>query len=307
MNADAVAGGAIGTTGWRLEHAAAPCHCVRMSKRTPTSGYDPAFLGVPVPLPTSRSVRTIVLHYTHFSVVMRPDRGLAAATGVGIDGGSLVELDREGIEWRLDPRLPAENQAGPALYRDNDLDRGHLVRRSDPVWGTATEAAQANADTFYYTNAAPQQAEFNQSKLLWLGLEDYLLANAADYDRRLVVFTGPVLDPSDPLYRGVQIPLRYWKVAAFLNEEKLAATAYVLDQSPPDPDQSRGLVGAELVEPPPLGPYRTFQVPVADIAALTGLDLGSLPGVDRLRPAAGFTPAPLGGWAPLIKMEDVIY
>lgn len=55
----------------------------------------------------------------------------------------------------------------------------------------------------------------NRGDLLWLGLENYLLDNAATHDRRLIVFTGPVLDAADPSYRGVQIPLRFLKVAVF--------------------------------------------------------------------------------------------
>ena len=107
-------------------------------------------------------------------------------------------------------------QAGDELHADNGLDRGHLVRRADAIWGTTEqEAQQGNTDTFHDSNAAPQAAKINQGELLWLGLEHYLLDNAATYDRRLIVFTGPVLDPADPAYRGVQIPLRFFKVAVF--------------------------------------------------------------------------------------------
>jgi len=90
------------------------------------------------------------------------------------------------------------------VYANNDLDRGHLVRRRDPCWGTASIAQRANVDTFHFTNAAPQAAAFNQGETLWAGLEDYLLGNAATYDRRLSVFTGPVLAGTDPLYRVPQ-------------------------------------------------------------------------------------------------------
>lgn len=207
------------------------------------------------------------------------------------------------------PQALGSRTAGADLYRDNDLDRGHLVRRSDPVWGTAEEAAQANVDTFHYTNAAPQQAEFNEGKELWVGLEDYLLENAADYDRQLVVLTGPVLDTGDPVYRGVQVPLRFWKVAGLLVGGQLASTAYVLDQSPPDPDQlRRNAAMGELTEAPPLGPFRTFQVPVRDVVDLTGLDLGPLPDVDLLLPKACLAPAgSRGAWRPLTRLDDIAY
>lgn len=102
---------------------------------------------------------TVRLDYTHFSVLMRPDRRLAAAVGCGIDEARLVDLDREGIDWRLDPRLPADDQTGEELYADSDLDRRHLVRRASVVWGDTTEQADlANRYTFYFSNAAPQAA-----------------------------------------------------------------------------------------------------------------------------------------------------
>lgn len=189
-----------------------------MSSPVVRTGLDEGLLGTPVPLPmpTDAGVKVVRLDYVHFSVLMRPDRRLAAVASVGIDGALLQNLDRSGIDWRLDERLLATAQAGPELYERNDLDRGHLVRRADAVWGTTRAEAQAgNVDTFHYTNAAPQAAAFNQGDQLWLGLETYLLTHAATYDQRLIVHTGPVLDVGDPVYRGVQIPLRFFKVVLF--------------------------------------------------------------------------------------------
>ncbi|MFF6852225.1 DNA/RNA non-specific endonuclease [Streptomyces antimycoticus] len=216
----------------------------------------------------------MILPYTNFSVVFRPDRRLAAATAVTIDGANLIDVPRND-DWRFDPRLPEAQQAGHPVYEDNPLDKGHLVRRLDPVWGA--EASTANSDTFHYTNAAPQMDIFNQGKKLWQGLENFLLDHAEDFDRKLTVFTGPVLEDSDPPYRGVRVPLRFWKVAAFMHDGDLAATAYVLDQRPDLTKDAAAQAMAEAAragDPPPLGAFRTFQVPVADIANLTGLDLG---------------------------------
>ena len=55
----------------------------------------------------------------------------------------------------------------------------------------------ANLDTFVYTNAAPQVNTFNQSKELWVGLEDYVLEFADSTDQRIVVLTGPVFADDD--------------------------------------------------------------------------------------------------------------
>ncbi|MBP0449286.1 DNA/RNA non-specific endonuclease [Kitasatospora sp. RG8] len=278
------------------------------------AGYDPAFLGpiVPLPHPTDPDIALVTLPYTHFTVLLRPDRRLAAATAVGIDGGRLVDLKREG-QWRLDPRVPEAQQVGEALYADNDFDRGHLVRRLDPVWGDDAEVRAANADTFHFTNAAPQHAAFNQGKQLWAGLEDFLLTHAATFDRKLVVLTGPVLRPADPVYRKVRIPLAFWKVVAFLQDGALAATAYVLDQSPDLPNASAALAAAEAADqPPPLGAYRTFQVPVSDVADITALDLGPLPAVDLLPAPPSPAPTTPGAepgpdrWRPLGRHEDIV-
>lgn len=65
-----------------------------------------------------------------------------------VDGQKLMDLDRSGIQSRLDPRLPEDQQTGERVYACNDLDRGHLVRRASAVWcDTRAEAAQANEDT----------------------------------------------------------------------------------------------------------------------------------------------------------------
>ncbi len=193
-------------------------------------GYDPGFLRVRLDLPAP-GAPTVLLDYIHFSVRQLPARRLAAIVGVNISGRELRQLAREG-RWHLDVRIPQDQQAGADLYRNNSLDRGHLVRRLDPVWGAEETARAANQETFTYTNAAPQVADFNQGKDLWLGLEDYVLDHADAFDARISVFTGPVFRDDDPLYRGVWIPRKFWKIAAWTNDGKLGAAGFVLDQAP---------------------------------------------------------------------------
>lgn len=269
---------------------------------TSPSGYDATFLSATeLGAPTRSGL--VVLPYTHFTVAIDPDRRLAASTAVNIDGSGLREIER-GDDWRLDPRLPAAQQAGPELYASNDLDRGHLVRRRDPVWGTAAVAEQANADTFHYTVCAPQTATLNQSKTLWLGLEDYVLEHARQYGQRLSVFSGCIFASDDSVYRGVAIPRRFFKITAWQQDTVLAATGYVLDQT--------HSLGPILERPartdtatPPLGPYRTFQVPIEDIAAATELSMELLVAADRyaLQPAARLARE---RWTELAAFADVV-
>lgn len=265
-------------------------------------GYDRDFLGVDLPFPTTDDAGRVpeagetLLDYVHFSVLLDHDRRLARATGVNIDGARLIDIGRSD-DWRLDERVRPEWQAGAAVYARNDLDRGHLVRRRDPVWGD--DAATANADTFVYPNAAPQASGFNQSKDLWLGLEDHVLAYAETNNARLSVFTAPVFGDDDPRYRGIRVPLLFWKVVAWAEGGELAAVAFLLDQSPVI---DRG----ELERPatagtPPLGPFRTFQVAVTRIESLAGVDLGPLAAADRLPATAGARAA-----RPLASFADII-
>ncbi|WP_165067348.1 DNA/RNA non-specific endonuclease [Marisediminicola senii] len=250
-----------------------------------SSGYDPDFLGLPVALPASSTPADQLarLDYRHFTVVLHRRRRLAELTSVNIDGDNLVDVGR-GDDWHLDERVPADEQAGPELYARNDLDRGHLVRRRDPVWGP--DADEANYDTFSYANAAPQVNSFNQSKELWLGLEDYLLDHADATGRRLTVLTGPVFDDADPKYRGIQLPRKFFKVAVWVMDDAAAATAYLLDQGALL-DRLTLPAAWAVDDPPELGPFRTFQLAVSEVSRLTGLDLAQLEAVDRFAPRPG--------------------
>jgi endonuclease G len=266
------------------------------------TSYNGNFLGITLPLPTPPASRpTVVLPYTHFTVVFEPARKLAAATAVNVDGSALIDLDRSD-DWRLDPRIPPAQQAGPEVYARNDLDRGHLVRRRDPVWGP--DAAQANEGTFVYTNAAPQAATFNQGENLWAGVEDHVLDYARVNALRLSVFTGPVFAADDPLYRGVQIPRLFWKIAAWTTgeDEQLASAGFVLDQTPSlDQIDLQALTATDV---PPLGPFRTFQVPVQHIAELTGFNLDDLVAADRAPAVRTVRAGGRSDWRELSTLED---
>jgi len=243
------------------------------------------------------------LEYVHFTVALDPARRLAAVTAVNIHGGLLVEIERKNDRWSLDLRAPAAAQAGPGQYERNDFDRGHLVRRRDPGWGPLPVAKTANDDTFHYPNAAPQAAVLNQSKELWAGLEDYLLEHAATYDQRLAVFTGLALQTADPMYRGMQIPLRFYKIAAWLQEDHLQCTGYVLDQIDLLPPILHAQRSGEPA--PPLVPFKTFQVSVRDIANLTGLTMSVLLYADILQPPPASAAERTDHWIPLTTTCDM--
>jgi endonuclease G len=252
-------------------------------------GYDPAFLPhlLPLPVPGAGAAphASPELRYHHFSVVMHRRRRLALFTACNIDGKLSRRPERDSDRWFLDPRLPAGEQTGEAVYRDNPLDRGHLVRRLDPAWGTSEALARAaNDDTFHFTNATPQHHEFNAGQTLWAGLEDYVLENAETAGLAVSVLTGPVLADDDDAYRGVQLPRQFWKVVAMIKQNGApSVTGYLLSQATLIGD----LPGEGAFS---YGAYRTFQVPVGRIAELTGLGMAPYVAADPMERMAPMPP-----------------
>lgn len=254
-------------------------------------GYDADFLGVPVPLPApgrwaddlAPDVAGGLLPYHHFTVCMCASRRLALYTACNVDGSARVAMRREWFKadrWFLDPRLPPDAQIGGDLYAANPLDRGHLVRRLDPVWGASFAAGKAaNDDTFHFTNCAPQHEGFNREATRWAGIEDYVLDNAVAHELKVTVLTGPVLAEDDPDYRDrVQLPRAFWKIVVMRLAEtgELSATAYLLTQD--------DLLGG-LEETFVYGAWGTWQVSVREVERRTGLSFGDLRDADPLEEA----------------------
>ncbi len=245
-------------------------------------GYNAMFLGeeYEVPLPqlseemladTARlKDGSYLLNYVHFSIAIKRSRGLAYYSAVNIDGANFVKIRRGSTRWRLDPRISEEHQYGNGVYRKNELDKGHLVRRIDPNWGE--DAKKANVDTFYYTNSAPQHKNLNQK--IWLGLEDYILNNAKKHNLKVSIFTGPVFRDDDMVYREkYRIPAEFWKVAVMVKEDgELSATAYLQTQK-------NMLTNLEFA----YGEYKTYQVSLATIEQITGLKFGDLKSNDPMQ------------------------
>jgi len=244
----------------------------RASELEDRRGYDPDFIDgayVPLPMPAGdmrtlrRGGQGVELRYEHFSVIMSQSRRMPLITACNIDGERLRRIPRI-RKWSLDGRLDNEDQWDNELYYRNDLDRGHMVRRLDPVWGSYTTAKRANFDTFHYTNSCPQMAGVNQH--IWLGLEDYILNHTREDDMRVSVFTGPYFSENDSTHRGARIPGGFWKVIAFVaGNNRFSATAYEVSQQ-------RALSELEFT----FGGYRTFQISIQKVIDKTGIDFSAL-------------------------------
>jgi endonuclease G len=269
------------------------------------TGYDPAFLGTTnalrVDLPAKTTSpgdlltfgtgrdETSELKYEHFSVAMSVSRRLCLWSAVNVDGPSTSHAKRPG--FRTDPRIPRDAQIGDVdVYGDAPrFARGHMTRREDPIWGPADDAKLGNRDSMHYTNVVPQMQSFNGG--IWNNLEDYGLLNAERDMMRINVITGPIFAAEDPERFGVQIPLRFWKVIAFIHDEtkQLTATGYVMSQQD-------FLAPQEFV----FGDFATSQVPIKDIEQQTGLAFGALSARD---PIGG---RPRGTRVPLARLDHIV-
>lgn len=255
-------------------------------------GYDADFLNITVRPPSPAADEPTELEtplgYTHFSLRMHPSRRLAWWVAWNIDGLKLFPSDsisRSGEKFKLDPRIPATAQTGEAAYADNDLDRGHIARRSDLLWGsTLAEARQANTESFTFTNITPQHQDFNQSGRggVWGLLENAVLALDGLQERRLSLLAGPVLAKDDPSYRGiVQLPREHWKVVVYRLDGQLRFKAFLLTQNLDDV--------AERAVPDFLEDFNTYLVQLDVLESRTGLSFNSLRSAvpsAELRPAS---------------------
>ena len=254
-------------------------------------GYDPNFLGTQIPLPAlsdtmqkntvevppqfRKDGQRFILNYYHYSVAVNKKRRCAWFSAGMIDGGNFQDFKRGKDKWFLDPRIDGKFQMGEELYAGKNTDRGHLTRFKDLSWGSnMNEAVKATNDSFHFTNCTLQLDGFNQGKDRWQGLEQFLLEQHARKDeRKMVVFTGPVLKNTDPKYRNefmdyiARIPLAFWKVCVLRRADgSLSATAFTLGQ-----EDITNLAGFEEKFD-----VSAAQVTLADLEHLTGLDFGVL-------------------------------
>jgi endonuclease G len=265
----------------KLEIEPAPPQRALAGPEAAAAGYDPEFLGRTVAVPVLSAAQdkdavraggTTIIRHTHYSLTVSKARRLARWVAWNVDGGQIRLLSRRGLKFGLDPLVDAKWQIDDTLYVANRLDRGHIARRQDLVWGPPEEAARANRDSFYFTNIAPQHEAYNQSGLkgLWGLLENAILEEVEVEKLRVSVLGGPVFRDDDPVYRGVPIPRDFWKIVSYVEAGTLKAKAFLLTQ-----DDLLNRIEALGLEQ-----FRLYQLPITTLESRTGLDFGDLKSAD---------------------------
>jgi len=265
------------------------------------SGYNPKFLGKKMTVSLPKVVqeqdnvlsfdldgnKETELKYEHFSLVMNRERKMCFFSICNIDGQKSIRGVKRAT-WKLDPRIPNEDQLASGCYGNPPkFARGHMTRKEDPIWGELETAKEACSDTFHLTNAVPQMQPFNAP--IWLALEDYALENARQDDMKITVITGPLLRKDDPIKFGVQIPVEFFKIIAFIHDDtsKLCATGYLVSQAD-------SLRNEEFV----YGEFKTYQVTIKSIETKTGLNFSNLRKYDPCKDEEGVA-------APLATLDEI--
>jgi endonuclease G len=252
--------------------------------------YDPRFIpNNTVRLPgLSERVRQTAfnngtpIEHTRFSIIFSAARGYAIATAHNIDGANII---REGViprrdRFRFDPDVPNNLQVDDDRgYRNNPWDRGHLVRRRALHWGDRGVSEDADSQSYYWTNIAPQHETLHDTA--WGDIEDWMLEFTDETDQRACVFTGPILTPDDPERTNsegeapTRIPGGFWKIIVIRHDSNLRSAGFLVWQ--------RDFDGDIPVRFDPV----LEQVRTTTIEYLTGLSFASIRNTDPLRFGAG--------------------
>lgn len=217
-------------------------------------GYRSNFLGndfrVPIPKPLKSIKNQIakitdssayVLKYHKFSVIFNAFQKMPLISCINVEGDPDKRKDftERDDKWIRDNRIDFDYQLNNKFYAKSGFDKGHMSRREDANWGDTPYEAKRNADlTCVHTNACPQVPELNRSNRggVWGKLEKLILEYGAKKEEgktgRISVFNGPIFKESDPVFKGVKIPMEYYKIVMWLSDNNnLNATAFKLSQA----------------------------------------------------------------------------
>jgi endonuclease G len=263
------------------------------------TGYKPTFLGtnfkIPLPGMTSEVERELAtlknstrteLKYNHYSLRVNKERRTPFFAAVNIDGAFLWTVQGFGTRpprptWSVDPRMDESLQPDDDIF-GNAMQRGHLFKREDAMWGADKDACKkADEHSFTITNATPMIANFNNVE--WGDLED-IVTRECSLGKKVTYFAGPVFRSSDPFFnelrrnvpaaerrQGMRVPMTFWKIVAWVENSKLKSAGFMLTQR--DEITAHG-----LIEEINFGQYRKKRI--KDIEQATGLKFPELVQVD---------------------------
>lgn len=251
-------------------------------------GFDAHFMGIFTPLPTpntqlKRQLATpagaaskYILDYYHYSTMHHILRRMPVVSAINIDGDPAERQDDSARKdnWLRDNRIDFDVQLNDAYYKNSHFDKGHMSRREDAKWGDTPDDAERDAElTCMYTNAVPQVPDINRAIYgyhgLWGQLEQIILEKGVEKEEgnttKICVYNGPIFVDTDPIYKSVQVPLRFYKIVVWKNGAgQPKTTAFILSQE----DLVGGIQFEELQYDQE---FKEHQCSIAYLETLTGL------------------------------------
>jgi endonuclease G len=263
-------------------------------------GYNSNFIGdgIKIKLPTfNASLGHSVLRkpgvlrddiyadHIHFTLVMNEHTRQLIYSAYNIDQSLLKPkvLGEGKKSWRKDRKFGKDVQLGNEYYADrktatgdkipNPYDKGHMVMRSNNMWGKTDAASNAaGRDTFNYANASLQHMNLNRDE--WKELELKVVRTFThSRNRRLSVFTGPIYGDIDRHVHlsdtdNARIPCGFFKVLCYRTkhedvDKQLGVLAFAIFQDPSVLRDKRG---------PTIKTDRRYQLTITELQHLTGIN-----------------------------------
>jgi len=228
------------------------------------TGYAPDFIDGKIKISLDsilnddqkRSLATVkgnskgLLNYCDLTILYNAKRKVPFFAAYNIDGAAGIKRAARPA-FQTDPRIEAKFQLDDGFYdlrKDiTEFEIGHMASNNE--MGRGKNGIVKAYQTFHFTNSVPQAEKLNTG--LWKGLESYIIKEAATVknNKRICVFTGPILTSEDPGYRlspSFKIPLLFFKVIVFQSVKGFYSTAFMMSH------EKKMIEDNMFVKPPPV-------------------------------------------------------
>lgn len=188
------------------------------------------------------------LKYTALSVLYNAKRKVPFVAAYNIDGADKPKKSTR-PPFVQDPRIKGACQLDNPFYDlrtdITEFEIGHMASNNE--MGRGKNGDIKAFQTFHFTNSVPQAERLNSG--LWRSLESYIIKEASTVtkNKKIAVFTGPILTSKDPAYirmPSFKIPLLFYKVIVFQTPAGLFSTGFLMSH------EKRMIEQGMFVKPP---------------------------------------------------------
>jgi endonuclease G len=188
-----------------------------------------------------------IIRHKHFFLSYSEEHEQAEWTAYYLTGETKFQHHLERPYFKQDPLVDTES-AHWANYKDTGYDKGHLVPAADMKF-----CEEAYNETFFTSNVAPQNKEFNAG--IWNRLEQKARYWANKYTALFIV-TGSILHENLATIgtEKVSVPDYFFKILVRVQEDGLVMIPFLVPNEKSD------------------APLYKFAKTIAEIEEITGID-----------------------------------